>query len=334
MSSSASSTVYINEYESGLKILRDSAFGVDHPFRATRQLFGPNVLDTEGDKHIPRKKAWLAQFSGKSIASDHVQGIVKSAVERGFALGKEQGDLMVAAVFIPNRVVLDLLGCPQIDAFDHPDRMRPITEYLETNVKTPEAMAAKAYLREGPFGAAPDVFAALPQEDREKELMLLAYAAAETTMVALKCTLMFWATRNRAFHNALEANGMDGFILQHLKTDPPLGLATRYCKRDTQVDGQTFVKGDIIHVNIVSGNTGCPVHPRSGHPIDLTFGTGKHSCPGHLLAKAEMQTVIEHLMTLDIRDYEVVQPATDSRPANFRHPDLRILTPRQSAVSE
>lgn len=333
MFSTKSSTIYINEYEAGLKILRDSAFGVDHPFRATRQLFGPNVLDTEGETHIARKKAWLAEFSGKSMSSDRVQGIVKSAVERGFALAKERGDLMVAAVYIPNRVVLDLLGCPQIDAFDHHDRMRPITDYLETNVKTPKVMAAKTYLRDGPFGAAPDLFAPLAQEDRERELMLLAYAAAETTMVALKCTLLFWVSRNQQFHDALAANGMDSFILSHLKNDPPLGLATRYCKRDITVEEQRFAKGDIVHVNIVAGNADCPVSAGARRTVDLTFGTGKHSCPGHLLAKAEMEAVIERLVTMNNCEFELVQPGADERPVNFRHPDVQILYKAKGTAS-
>ena len=57
----------------------------------------------------------------------------------------------------------------------------------------------------------------------------------------------------------------------------------------------------------------------------MTFGTGKHFYPGHLLAKAEMEAVIERLVTMNSCEFEFVQPSADERPVNFRHPDVQIL---------
>lgn len=57
-----SENLTVARYEAGMKIFRSPNFGVDHPFRATRQIFGPSVLDTESATHVERKRSWIAQF--------------------------------------------------------------------------------------------------------------------------------------------------------------------------------------------------------------------------------------------------------------------------------
>ncbi len=46
-----SKTVFIKNIDDSKLALVSNDLRVDHPFRATRQMFGPNVLDLEGDIH-------------------------------------------------------------------------------------------------------------------------------------------------------------------------------------------------------------------------------------------------------------------------------------------
>ncbi|GAA4219283.1 cytochrome P450 [Sagittula marina] len=318
--------VTVTDYATGMKIFRSPDFGVDHPFRATRQIFGPSVLDTEAATHVERKRSWMAQFLPARIASPEVQGMIARAVDEGFAHAAEQDDLLAAAVYIPNRVLLLLLGLEDIDPIEHHTKLRAITDFLETNARNPEVMAARTYLQEGPFAATHALFDGLDDERQRNELLLFSYAAGETTFVAMKCMLLLWAQDPAQFAARIAEEGVKSFLATNMRNDPPLGIATRYCKQDTEIDGLTFAKGDLVHVDIVTANKTCPMSA-TGVPMDFTFGAGKHSCPGHLLAKAELEAVIERLSALDGARYRIEGDLDAPRPLNFRDPgDVRITS--------
>lgn len=312
--------VMVGAYEDGFNILRNDLFRVDHPFRSTRQIFGASVLDTEGETHILRKRGWLSAFSKQALAAPEIQAIIEESVVEGLAVARDFNDLMVAATFIPNRVVLRMLGCDDIDPMEHAKRTHPAIEYLETNMKTPEALAAKDYLRQGPFKSAEGLMQGIPEKERVAELMLFAVAGAETTAVAMKILLQHWALNHEDFKRDRNDLSEDGLILKLLREDPPLGLATRYCSAETVIGDRTYSKGDIVHVDLVEANKRCP-HSAGAAKADLTFGSGKHSCPGHLLAKAELASLVRHLDTVRHDDFFLEQTDPAPRPMNFRHPN-------------
>ena len=316
-----SANVIIEDYEVGIKILRSKDFGVDHPFRATRQIFGPSVLDIEGKAHIERKRVWMSQFQPKSIATPEVKSIIAEATREGFKLAEEKGDLLVASVYIPNRVLLNLLGLKEICPLDHFKHLRPITDFLESNERNPAVLKARAYLHTGPFKEqTTTLFTNLDPDQQKNELFLFSYAAAETTMVALKCLILFWAAHNHEFRTRIAKEGIQPFLSTTLREDPPLGIATRYCKNDVEINGIKFRKGDLVHVNIVECNKKCPIDEGRRYQADLTFGAGQHSCPGHLLAKAELEAVVGKLSALDAEKYQIVGDPNNDRPVNFRDP--------------
>lgn len=329
-----SQSLTVGDPELGVSILRSNSFGVDHPFRATRQIFGPSVLDTEGAIHIDRKRAWMAEFLPARVAAAPIRDVISRATEAGFALAKQEQDLLAAARYIPNKVLLSLMGQDEVDPIAHFENLRPITEYLETNQRSEAVAKARDYLRSGQFdGETTGMFGALAPEARPNEALLFSYAAAETTMVAMKCLILYWATHNAEFQDRINREGVTQFLARNLRNDPPLGVATRYCKADVEIGGVAFEKGDIVHVNIVDVNNGCPVGDNSRGGSDLTFGAGKHSCPGHLLAKAELEAVVEKLQDLDVSAYEVQGTHSAARPMNFRDPgDLAVRPRKQSAA--
>lgn len=310
-------SIMVSHYDTGMKILRSPNFSVDHPFRATRQVFGPSVLDTEFATHVERKRSWIAQFLPSNIASAEVQEIILRSTAEGFAYAHEKNDLTTAAIYIPNRVLLLLLGLDSIDPVEHHMKLRAITDFLETNKRSEAVSEARAYLHAGPFSKNETLFAGLNSDKRINELLLFSYAAGETTYVAMKCLILLWARDPRGFSSRVDKEGTQKFLAENMRADPPLGIATRYCKVDTEINGMSFVKGDLIHVDIVSANRQCSMASEAS--LDFTFGSGKHSCPGHLLAKAELEAAVTHLRRLDGSAYRVEGEA-GPRPMNFRDP--------------
>lgn len=313
----STANVTVTDYDLGMKIFRSADFGVDHPFRATRQIFGPTVLDTEADTHVERKRSWMAQFLPASVASDHVQAIIRQSVTEGFEHAQAQGDLLSAAVYIPNRVLL-LLGLADIDPVQHHISLRAITDFLETNKRSQAVAEARDYLHSGPFRASKALFSTLDDERQANEILLFSYAAGETTFVAMKCLMLRWAKDADSFKAQIAEQGVQPFLAANMREDPPLGIATRYCKRDTNINGVDFAKGDLVHVDIVQTNQQCPVSART--QTDFTFGSGRHSCPGHLLARAELEVVAQHLMQMDGAAYVIEGDLNAARPVNFRDP--------------
>ena len=319
-------TSTITGFSESQDILTNPNFRVDHPFRSTRKIFGPTVLDTEGSTHIGRKRSWLSAFAPQNVASEPFQSAIKQSLSEGFDLAEAKNDLMLACTYIPNRVVLLLLGCADVDPLEHFERTRPLIQFLEDGERSAAVTDAKAYLKKRFIDQTSSLLMDLPEKDRMKELLVFAVAGSETTTVAFKNIMLHWAKRNKEFQEQAKVAGIDALILDILKADPPLGLATRYCGADASLGSKSYKKGDIVHVDIVEANKDCPVSGRKLGAKDLTFGIGRHACPGHLLAKAELKSAIEYLLKLDIRDYLVeTHGIQDERPLNFRHPNETVI---------
>jgi len=321
----------------GRAVLTGGSFRTDHPFRATRQVFGASVLDVEGAPHMQRKRAWLKQFDRHWIASVESQTIVETAVMAGFDHAYLANDIFLACEYIPNKVILDLLDIEDVvDPIKHFQRVRPVIEYLETMTKLPELPAARDYLRCLASQAKTTLFAELSPEERYNELMLFAVAGSETTIVALKSIVIFWATDELRFRLDVEKQSVEGFVSSLLRSDPPLGLATRYCSQDTKVGARSIQRGDIVHVSIIDTNSASETSSEvDSHQIagrELTFGAGRHHCPGHLLAKAELHAFTNKLLTLKTADFNIILPSQGDRPKTFRHPRDIVICPRYQST--
>lgn len=111
--------VIVKDANDAEKVFLGDDFRVDHPFRATRINFGPNVLDSEGEVHQRKKREWIRTFSRANVTSDAYQNIMKKSFDEGFSYAMEKGDLYLIATYVPTKVVLDLIGCHHIDPMEH-----------------------------------------------------------------------------------------------------------------------------------------------------------------------------------------------------------------------
>ncbi|MEQ5306310.1 cytochrome P450 [Providencia rettgeri] len=325
----------IKEIDNAKNVFLDEEFRVDHPFRTTRLNFGPNVLDTEGERHAIRKRAWSAFFSRKNIKSVQFQNIISDAINDGFNYAIDNKNLFLIAQWMPNKVILDLLNCGDIDPIEHYHNIHPIIFFLEYGYKPNNYNEAKEYIRSDCFYKNKDIFKGLPDKDRENDIALLVGAGVETTVVALEILISKWVKSPTEFSTSLNKLGSDKFVQLLLDNDPPLGLATKYCSKDVVIEGNNLTKGDIVHVSITDTNKQaiCPFQAATGfiNKIKdfLTFGHGRHHCPGHLLAKEELKLVAEKLCTLNISDFNFTLPDIDRRPNSFRHPTPFSITPKK-----
>lgn len=327
----------VKNIEDGKKVFLQESFRVDHPFRITRQIFGPNVLDTEGQTHLMRKREWNTTFGRKNIESVEFQNILKNAVSEGLKYAISKNNLFLVSDYTPNKVILDLLGCEKIDPIDHLNMVKPLVNYLETGIKSGNYMQAKEYIRKIEFYDSSNIFERISTKERENDLSLLVGAGVETTIVSMKILLTAWASNNELFHKSIETMGVDNFIVCLLDNDPPLGMATKYCASDTELGDKIISKGDIVHISITDTNSSakCPMHNHNNitkediNETRLTFGHGRHHCPGHLLAKAELKLLAEELLTLNINDFNVTNAEPNyQRPVNFRHPAPLLIVPK------
>jgi cytochrome P450 len=302
----------IDDLDTALEVLNNRTFRVDHPFRTTRKLFGASVLDTEGDEHSRRKRAWMQLFRRPQMEGT-VEPVIARAVECGFAQARASGDLSRLCVWIPNRIILDLLGCPDLDPKAHYEKIRIAADILEVNHPAPKIAEVRNYLRNPAFHQG-GLFADLAEEDRIREIAVLLVAGVETTIVALELLLCNWARDAQGFAERLAQEGAEQAVLRMLCQDPPLGLAMRYAQTEAQIGAGTCPAGTIINVNIAA------VGATEPEMAKIIFGRGRHQCPGKSLALRELTLVAGRLSGMEPEDYQIHISQDGPRPATFRHP--------------
>ena len=328
------------------RLLREEEFRVDHPFRVSRRIFGASTLDLEGSEHRKRKRGWWAGFGKQWAGSVTVQEMVDSAVADGFARARASNDLLQGCVYIPNRIVLDLLDLPEVDPIEHYESLKPVLRILGGLPETDDCVAqAKDYIQRVVRDVTVPWFSDLPDEASSAELALFLVAGAETTVVALEVLTSAWWNDADAVTDDVRSAGSGSVVMRLLTQDAPLGLTTRYASREVFIDtvGQ-IPRGAMIDVDLASaslqsdpGETDARRNAQS-----YVFGAGAHRCPGHRLAMLEAQAYLEGLLALDASEYAPVA-ADEPRPSTFRHLPWQALerttnsragTPGESGVGD
>lgn len=315
------------------RVLREKTFRADHPFRTSRLVLGASTLDLEGAPHRARKRAWWSTFSRQWTDGDAARAMVEAAVTGGLEAAGTSGDLLRASVYVPNRVVLDLLGLPEADPFEHYAHLQPVLRALGgTSAHDRVALAeAKDYVGELAHDVTAPLFDGLEGDARSTELALFLVAGAETTVVALEVLTRAWWNDAEALREDVHRCGPDGAVMRVLAEDAPLGSTTRFAAEEIVVDEVGRVpRGAIVDVDLVEA---CSAAGR-GEDVEsrraaqgYVFGAGAHRCPGDRLAMLEARVFVEALLALDPGDYEPVL-ADGPRAETFRHVPWQSLTAR------
>jgi cytochrome P450 len=308
--------------------LRHPDLSVDHPFRATRQLFGPTAIDVDGLRHR-RLRPHVAWFSSRQVAVWEDRAITPVVRDLVAALPRgEPVDFMSVAWQLPTRVILRTLGCPDRDAAWVWRRLGPVLRHIAHPGSPVEPAAACADLgayigdvlaaappadtvlgslpdRVGGPGGGPDGRDGSRARTTVVRTALLLLAAGTATTAAGAGNLLATLLRHPGTWEALRDGTLppSAVVREALRMLPPLRRTVRFAKADVMLDGLPPVpRGSVVELDIAAANLDpatfdCPhaFRPRRSGPPALSFGTGPHACVGALLALRELEGLLQAL---------------------------------------
>lgn len=278
------------------RVLVGREFTSAHPFRRTRQAFGPSALDTDGVQH-GRYRAGLADLVGRSTASLDLTATARVALD---AVRPEHNPHWVGELGrrLPYDVLATVMDWPAVADPDVRAMVRPLTAYIDMG-PTPMTDVLHArrqvtrFASEG-LRACPILtsaqhrsarFAALSPVERTANLLMILIAGTET-MTASLTNLIWRAGRRpeeyRRAYSLVEARRQ--FVADSLDEQPPVHFTVRFAARDVSLSGVDIPRGAMVQVCLATA---------SGQ---LTFGAGPHRCLGARLAVAQLEAALAVLL--------------------------------------
>lgn len=315
---------HVTGYAAARDVLDSDDFGVEYPFRASRQLFGPTVLDLDGPRHQRLRGAMAPPMRAaqmERMVPALIDPVVR-AVLTELPVGEEFDLVERVARVVPARVITGYLGLPP----EHAERtyalLRPVIDYInDPHCSLAEAVAARDALEElhGQFldnprhrssWSSPEAGKGLNRLDDDERLraaLILMAAGTETTVHAISLAVHLLLSRPDLCDQLRRSPASLGPAIGELmRLTPPLTSTVRFAKADTVVAGQLLPRGAVVEVSLLSANA----DPRAyadpatfslsreerGEPRTLTFGGGRHVCPGAALATLEVQSLLRMLL--------------------------------------
>lgn len=316
-------------------VLESKDFSVEHPFRASRQVFGPTILDIDGSNHQRLRSLSSSRFKLSNIES-YKTSIIEPVVQQLVARIADAGHVDFIsdfAVHIPIQVMAKILGIPVEDSWWLYEQLRPIIQYLDNpRSSLEEATFARenleSYLRSimkqygstqentvlGQLIRAHTLNQTLDNCEIIRNTMLLLAAGTETTVAAIGNTMVCLLAHPKTF-NAVQRNHelIPSVVRETFRWQPPLHITTRFAVSDVELEGVLIPQGTPVQLSLASANRDEDwySHSEVWNPTRvergiLSFGAGKHSCLGFMLAKQEIEivlkTLFERLVNLEVKD--------------------------------
>ncbi len=305
---------------------------------AVGDLFGRLVRMTDGDAQARAKRAVAAALD---IPADTVAA---EARRRAMALVDDGLSLDALMPALPMHVVGALLGFAPDRLSEVADRMRDIVAAIAPGA-SPEAIGAgheaaarMVALTEDLLETGGDGLARYLRDAAEREggidpavvtanavgFLFQARDAGAGLLGNAIVTLGAWPELRRAA--AADRTLLPGLVQEVLRCDPPAQNTRRFVAEDTGIAGQALRAGDAILVVFAAANRD-PTLNRDPDRFDparperrlLTFGHGRHACPGEEIAAAIAVAGLDALL-----DRFTAWP---ERPAGYK-PSPNIRMPR------
>jgi cytochrome P450 len=309
-------------------------FGV--PQQGIMAMVNDNMLNRDGDAHR-RLRALVSKAFTRKVIQDlrpRIESIAEVLLDRVAERGRM--DLISEFAFpLPITVIAEMLGIP----IERQDDFRRWSNVVITPALTPEAQAESARLlgefvvfmqelvaeRRGHPG--PDLLSGLIHAEEQGDrlsmnelfsmLLLLIVAGHETTVTLISNAVLALLQNPRELGDLLENQDLIPSSLEELlRYDSPVERSlARWAAQDTQLDGHTICKGDLVIAIIGSANRDEARFANPGvldvhrQPVThLAFGKGPHYCLGAPLARLEGEIALRALfqrfpdLSLDIED--------------------------------
>ena len=322
---------------------RSPQFTAVHPFRRTRQLFGPTMIDVPDPLHANIRAVSVARMKSADLKV-YLKDIIQPPIDDLLAPLLDQGPVDWIESFakpLPMRVMCSLFGFPEDDSEPLYRDFRPIIRYLDSVGSLADADRARQELiasvrrrLENPQGRAyPGIAHLLAGSDDLDEttamnnILMLIAAATETTILSLSNVLLCLDAHSFPWDTA-DPDCIRDAVRECLRWQPPLHSTVRFATEDVTLNGVTIPRGSAVQLCIASGNRDETVfedsetwNPDRKKRTILTFGIGAHACIGQMLATFELEATLQK-MCLNAQRPEIVS-TTGTVGRVFRGP--RVL---------
>jgi cytochrome P450 len=311
-----------------LDVLRDpELFRTDSPNSTIRDTFGEQMLSAEGERHRRYKSHCNAPFNARSVKEQAIPLARRETDALVDAFGAGPVDLRAAlASQLAVYMVGTVLGVPPslhgtmrrwYDAFaaalanfswDEAIRSRghtAVEEFRRTILPLirEDHGASDASLLSTLSGATPD---RLTDDEIISNMLIVLFGGIETTestMLNVIWTLLHHAHVWDAVRR--DRSLVPQAIEEAMRWEPAVQSCTRHVARATALGGVSIAAGEVVQCMLGAANRD-PEHfvdpdrfdlSRSNSADHVSFGSGKHFCLGAALARAEVQVVVETLLT-------------------------------------
>lgn len=311
-------SLVVREYSLVHEALRSPHFTVTHPFRATRQLFGPTAIDVDGARHR-ELRSHVAWFSAAQVVKWQESAVVPVVSDLVLALPPgESVDFMNLAHDLPTRVILRVLGCSDADVGWVWERLVPVIHHISYPGNPVEAVTACTelgeYVQEKLAGTPPSgvlswLMEKAAQQSRDVvrttvRTTLLLLAAGTATTAGAAGNLMVALLRHPGLWGKLRSREVSpsGVVRETLRLLPPVQRTIRFATSDTVLGSVPVARGSVVELDLAAANRDpsvfeCPLAFRPGRqsrPL-MSFGAGQHTCAGALLATSELESLLTAL---------------------------------------
>ena len=341
----------ISQFDSVKAAMMSPDLTVNHPFRATRMVLGPTILDLEGPRHLSARNV-LLRFFARASAEDAQEELIAPVVRRNWEAMVAAGGGDVVADFamrVPPEVVFRALGLPEADAAEIYRRdIGPIAGFIADNrTGHAEARAASERLsvyidgRPAPDDSSRDgigeiigsyLDAGLELSEVMADITLLLAAGTETTVCAIANMFFLIGEYPETWNGVLSGDiPVKAFVEEVVRFEAPLQRTFRFARRTTEIEPGTVIpRFSAVELALCSANRNQPTldqpenwAPAEGRGVGATFGFGRHVCLGKALALAELREVAALLRETNfqassIRERSPLGTSTFRRPAAVR----------------
>jgi cytochrome P450 len=297
------------------------------PMRSSRRLFGPNVLDSDGEDHRKLRKMLMPTLGRPSVERLRTEILVPAvdevldsiATEMGFADEQVIEFMDRVAVRVPYAMITRLLGLPPEDAAWLRARVLPLAGAMEFPASSSSlgmALAAKSelidYLKKAidkrrPGGAATFLdFLFPPNEPLDESSLAFAtlfmLGATETSVATIGKVMYAVLAHDIELSALADAEYRNQVIRETLRWEPPTHTIVRYSSVSMNIHGVDIPRRSTLLLSLGSASRDEEVfsdpdkwRPGRSDQRLLAFSAGPHTCLGAQLALAEFDTLFERL---------------------------------------
>lgn len=313
---------YISKYQTVKQILNDKEnFTSEHPFRTTRHLFGPTLIDLDGDKHSNYRQIF-SYFFKHNYVNLISEDVIKSTVTARFDEISSRTTINIVediGAIIPMQIILKVIGLPVRDAEFIFKTLQPIMRYLDypKNGMT-DALKSSEILRNyisnmlenssefpsdsiiGSILLSNESDVKITLDELVRHILLLLSAGTETTMGTISNFFVCLLNHPDILDLVQDNNEfIVPAIRETIRFEPPLHNTLRIAKSDIEIYGVKIPKKSAVQLLIASANRDEDYFERPdewnifrNEKNSLSFGAGPHNCLGYSLANKELEYII------------------------------------------